>query len=289
MMLRNVLALLSLCAIAGGALADTILDVQAGALYDSNLPRAQLEHDRKSDVAVQAGLAWGRFVPLADGLTLRATLDGAGEIYTRFSGLNNLSLGGSLSLRRKLGLGALAPWLSVSVAGARLEYQNDVRTGWRYELGVATGKRITEAWDIEANFRYQHRTADESIAVVPGISGEVFDLQSHQAGLRSEYALTERLSLAAGFDYRRGDIASTTLRNFTVFTNSDAIALDTAFGDDTVGYRIFALTRAFRLGLSYALGRSNSINLVAERWISKARGGLDYYNTLVGASYVHAL
>lgn len=288
-MLRNALALLLLSASACGALADTLLDVQAGALYDGNLPRAQLERDRKSDVALQAGVAWGRFVPLADGLTLRATLDGGGEVYTRYSGLNNLSLGGSLSLRRKIGLGALAPWVSLSVAGARLEYQNDVRNGWRYEFGAVTGKRITDAWEIEANFRYQHRTADESIAAVPGISGDVFDLQSHQLGLRSEYALTGRLSLAAGFDYRRGDIASTTLRNFTVFTNSDAIALDTVYGDDTVAYRIFALTRAFRLGLSYALGRTNSINLVAERWLSKARGGLDYYNTLVGASYVHAL
>jgi hypothetical protein len=285
---RKTIAAFVMLLASGGALADGILDVQAGVLYDSNVPRAQLSYDIKSDTALQASLAWGRFVPLSTGLTLRATIDAAGEVYTRYAGLNNVALGGSLGLRQKFGLGAFAPWLSASVSGARLEYQNAERDGWRYQLGVAAGKRMTESWDVEASFRYEHRTADQALAVVPGISGDVFDLQSHQAGVKTEYALTEGLSLSAGFDYRRGDVASTTLRNFTIFVNSDAIALDPVFGDDTVGYRIFAVTRAWLLGASYALGASNSINLVAQRWVSRARAGLDYYNTLVGISYVHA-
>jgi hypothetical protein len=288
-MIRNAIACLILVLGATSALADAILDVQVGTLYDSNLSRAQLEYDIKSDTAFQSSLSWGRFVPLANGLTLRATLDAAGEVYTRYAGLNNLSFGGSLGLRRKFGLGAFAPWISAWGSAARLDYQNSIRDGWRYELGLAAGKRLTASWDLGVDFRYSHRTADKNTSLVPGISGAVFDLQSHQIGLKSEYALTERLSLAGGYDYRRGDIASTTLRNFTIYTNSDAIALDPVFGDDTVGYRIFAVTRAWRFGLSYALGQSNSINLVAERWTSRARGGLDYYNTLVGASYVHAL
>jgi len=275
--------------VSSGASAEDVLDMQAGALYDSNLSRAQLHYDIKSDTALQAALAWGRFVPLADNLSLRATLEAGGEAYTRYSGLNNLALGASLGMRRKFGLGAFAPWASGSASAARLEYQNSIRDGWRYELGLGAGKRLTESWDAEANFRYQHRTADKELAVVPGISGAVFDLQSHEVGLKSEYGLTDRVSLAVGFDFRRGDVASTTLRNFTIFTNSDAIALDPVFGPNAVGYRIFALTRVWRVGTSYALGTANSINVGAERWISRARGGLDYYNTLVGASYVHAL
>jgi hypothetical protein len=283
------LSLLVFLAVSGAATADDILDVQAGALYDSNLTRAQLEGDVKEDTALQAALAWGRFVPLADGLTMRATLDAAGEIYPRYSGLNNLALGGSVGVRRKFGLGALAPWVGVSGSVARLEYQNSVRTGWRYQVGVGAGKRLTDDLRVETTYLYEHRTADENNPVVPGISGAVWDLQGHQAGLSGEYSLNDRLSLTAGFDYRRGDVASTTLRNFTIFVNSTAIALDPVFGPDTVGYRIFAITRAWRMGMSFALGPSNSINLVAERWISRAQGGLDYYNTLIGASCVHAL
>jgi hypothetical protein len=274
---------------AASAHADDMLDVTAGLLYDSNVPRAQLERDIKSDTAFQAALAWGRFLPLADGLTLRATLDAGGEAYAHYSGLNNLALGSSLSLRQKFGLGALAPWVNGWASGARLDYQDKARDGWRYEFGVGAGKRLSEAWDVEVTYRYQHRTQDNPVAVVPGISGAVFDLQAHQAGLRSEYAMTERISLEADFDYRRGDVASTTQRNFTIFTNSTAIALDPVFGPGAVGYRIYATTQAYRIGLSYALGRDNSINTGIERWISRARGGLDYYNTLVGASYVHAL
>jgi hypothetical protein len=286
--MRKTIAALLLSLASSAAMADGILDVQAGVLYDSNVPRAQLDHDIMSDTALQASLAWGRFVPLTTGLTLRATLDAGGEVYTRFPGLNNVTLGGSLGLRQKFGLGAFAPWVGASVSGARLEYQSAERDGWRYQLGVSAGKRLTESWDLEGSFRFEHRTADKATAVVPGISGDVFDLESHQAGLKTDYALTERLSVSAGYDYRRGDVASTTLRNFTIFVNSDAIALDPVFGQDTVGYRIFAVTRAWRLGASYALGASNSINLVAERWISRAQAGLDYYNTLVGVSYVHA-
>jgi hypothetical protein len=70
--------------------------------------------------------------------------------------------------------------------------------------------------------------------------------------------------------------------------NSDAIALDPVFGPDAVAYRLPAQTRAFRLGFSYALGPANSLNAAVERWISRAAAGLDYYNTLVGAAYVHA-
>jgi len=278
-----------LLVVAAAANADDILELQAGALYDSNVPRAQLDIDIKSDTAYQAALAWGRFLPLADGLTLRATLDAAGEVYAHYSGLNNLTLGPAVTLRRKFGLGALAPWANVWGSAARLDYQDKARDGWRYELGAGAGKRLTDAWDVEATFRYQHRTQDHETPVVPGISGAVFDLQAHQTGLRSEYALTDRWSVAAAFDYRRGDVASTTLRNFTIFVNSTAIALDPVFGPDAVGYRIYAITQAWRLGGSYALGPANSLNIGIERWISRARGGLDYYNTLVGASYVHAL
>lgn len=287
-MIRHTVVLLLLALGASRVAADAILDVQAGILYDSNLSRAQLAHDIKADTALQAALAWGRFVPLAGGFSVRATLDTAGEVYTRYSGLDNLSLGGSVGLRHKFGLGAFAPWLSASGAAARLDYRSALRDGWRYEAGVATGKRLTEAWDLGLDFRYTHRTADQRRSVVPGFSGAVFDLQSHQLSVHSDHTLTEHVSLLAGYDYRRGDIASTTLRNFTVFTNSDAIAPDTAFGDETVGYRIHGVTRAWRLGLSYALGPSNSLNLRAERWTSRASGGLDYTNTLAGATYVHA-
>jgi opacity protein-like surface antigen len=282
------LAFLLLSLVSTTTFADAVLDVRAGTLYDSNLSRAQFDYDIKSDMAVQSSVVWGRFVVLADGLTLRATLDAAGELYTRYSGLNNLAVGGSFALRQKFGLGALAPWVDTSISAARLEYQNSVRDGWRYGFALGGGKRLSAAWNLGAHYCYEHRTADENAAVVPGVSGAVFDLQGHRLELGSEYTVTENLSLAVGYDYRRGDVASTTLRNFTIYTNSDAIALDPVFGDDTVGYRIFAVTRTWRLGLSHALGRSNSINLVAQRAISRARGGLDYYNTLVGASYVHA-
>ena len=110
-MLKNAIAGLLLL-VSTGVLADPVLDVRGGFLYDSNLPKAQLPHDIKSDTALELGVAWGRFFPLADGLTLRATVDASGDAYAHYSGLNNATLGGSLGLRRKFGLGAFAPCTS---------------------------------------------------------------------------------------------------------------------------------------------------------------------------------
>jgi hypothetical protein len=288
-LMRHAVLLAALAAWSVAATASTFLDVEAGAVYDSNLPRAQLARDVKSDTAARAAVRWGRFFVPADGLTLSASVDAGGELYARYRGLDNVALGGSAGVRRKFGLGALAPWVSVSGSLARLNYRNDVRDGWRRAAGIGIGKRPGESWELRAEFAYESRIADRETAVASGISGAVFDLQGRSLGLSGDLTLTERIALACGITLRRGDVASTTLRNRTIFTNSDAVTGDTVFGDNAVGYRIQATTRVYRLGASYALGVSNSANLNVERWVSRGAAGLDYFNTIVGLTYVHSL
>jgi hypothetical protein len=270
------------------AAGEQILDLQAGLLYDSNLSRAQLERDIKSDTAALASLQWGQFIPVADGLAITAGVDVRTEIYGRYSGLDNVNFGGWLSVRRKIGLGALAPWISAHASAGRLEYRNSIRDGWRYSVGVSAGKRITERLNLRADYWYEARTADREEPVVASISGAVFDLEGHNVGIAGDYALTDRLTIFAGYTVREGDVASSTQRNRAIFRNSTAITRDPVFGDNVFGYRINATTHAGRLGLSCGLGDANSLNFAVERWVSRGEGGLDYYNTLVGASYVHS-
>src|SRR5215471_10977080 len=111
-------ALLFLAAPGAAVAADSLLDVDAGVFYDSNLTRAQAPADIRADgaAALAASAGWF-FAPSGnDGLT--ATLDARGEAYYRFHGLNLIGLGGTLAYRHKFGVGYAAPWLTLAGTAA---------------------------------------------------------------------------------------------------------------------------------------------------------------------------
>ncbi len=94
------------------ARAEWLLDVDAGARYDSNLTRAQERPDVRSDAAATLFASAGTFFALtgADGLTL--DINALTEAWHRFHGL------GSASYKHKFGLGYAAPWMSLGLAGS---------------------------------------------------------------------------------------------------------------------------------------------------------------------------
>jgi hypothetical protein len=67
-----------------------LFDADAGAFYDSNLSRAQKAADVRADAAASFAASTTNFFALSgnDGLTL--SIDGSGEAYHRFHGLNFL-------------------------------------------------------------------------------------------------------------------------------------------------------------------------------------------------------
>src|SRR5437879_5508647 len=91
--------------------ADRITDVSAGVAYDSNVSNGQLASDIKRDSNVWASLSGGWSFDMDDDKSLSVTGDLAGHTFNRFTGLNNLTVGATVSHRMKLGLGRMAPWL----------------------------------------------------------------------------------------------------------------------------------------------------------------------------------
>jgi hypothetical protein len=265
------------------ASATWFLDGEAGIVHETNVGLAQTAADVKSDSALATALSAGRTFVLDDRniLALAADLTGAG--YAQLHGLSNFTVGLTPAFRTKIGLGARAPWLRLWGSGARLEFEDSVRDGWRYRVGAGVGKRFGERWDVRLDYAFEERMADHARRASTRLPGDVFDTTSHTYSGRVDFLYNDTLSLFAGYAWREGEVVSTTRRNSAIFTNSTALTPDRPFGPDFFAYKIDATVHILSFGLSFAIGDHASLNLGYERQIGLGRGGLDYANDVFRA------
>jgi hypothetical protein len=286
--MRSLLWLLVATGAASMARAEMITEIGAGAFQDNNVSNAQLDRDIKRDSAVWASLSAGRLFDIGEDNSLTVTADLTAHAFNRYAGLSHASFGVSVADRMKLGLGAGAPWIMVSGHAARLQFREDVRDGWLYQAGLAGGKRIGERWEMQAAYRFERRTGEDTESEVPGLSGDVFDATAHNVLLDARYSYDDTLVVGLGYGWRRGDVVSTTQRNFTIFRASSAIADDPAFGDGAYAYRLDATTHSVSVGLSKAIDRHSSLNVGFERRLTYAAGGNDYYDSVPNVTYLYS-
>ena len=270
------------------AAADWIADVDAGVIYDNNLNNAELERDIRSDSALTASLSVGQVLQLDTDHSLAVTADLKSELYKHHSGMNNLTAGATLSLRRKLGLGAAAPWLRVSASGARLQFDESLRDGWLYRAGAAAGKRFAERWDVQVAYGFEKRTADNARPVIAALPGNVFDLRSHSLSLDLRYSASDTILLFAGYSWRNGDVVSTSVPNAKIFRASTALARDPVFPVGNFAYTLDAISHHAVVGVSVALNSHSSVNLSYARQITYGAGDNNYYKSLFAASYSYS-
>src|ERR1700682_3525424 len=138
------LALGAMFALSGSAAApaEWLLDIDAGARYDSNVTRAQERPDVRGDAAATVFASGGTFLALtgADGLTL--DVNALTEAWHRFHGLDRASIGGTASYKHKFGLGYAAPWISLGLAGSHDNYCSAIRDSDRLAARAAVGHRF---------------------------------------------------------------------------------------------------------------------------------------------------
>lgn len=267
--------------------AESLFDVDAGTFYDSNLSRAQNAADVRADAAAMLEGSLASFIALSgnDGLTL--SLDGRGEAYHRFHGLNLLSAGVSADYRHKFGLGYAAPWVRLAAAASFDGYQQNLRTGSHLTARAELGQRLTTQLDAAIGGMFERRYAKNDEPVVPGISGKVFDLRGRSAYVRAGYAASDALQLGARVEVRRGDVVSSTRRNLQIFEASSAIAPDPTFGDDFFAYRLRGTTATATASASWALDPRSSLNLAYATERTRAYDELDYHGYRVDFYYAY--
>ena len=267
----------------GAARASWIFDAEAGFVYETNVGLAQKARDVKSDGALSTALSTGLAIPLDDRSTASITGDLNGNLHVELPGLSNLGVGVTTAFRHKFGFGPSAPWVRVFGSGARLEFDDPIRDGFRYRVGAGAGMRLGNRLDVRVDYSFEEHEADHGKVLARGVPGDVFDTTAHTYSGRLDFFYNETLSLFAGYALRDGDVVSTTRRNAQIFAASSALTADRAFGPDFIAYKIDANVHILTFGLSFAITSKSSLNMGYERQIGLARGGLDYYNDVFRA------
>jgi hypothetical protein len=274
-------AFLVLCAVSHTARSDWTLATVGALRHDDNVGNAQNQRDMISDASAAATASLLELVPFGEGYSLAAGGDLSGQLYDRLIGLRNASIDGLLSVKKKWGLGAFAPWVRAGISIGRSNYEDGYRNATIYRASLELGKRLDERWNIWAKYAFERRAATPAAAEILGISSDAFsqDGRSFNAGV--QYSLGERTSLSLGSILRHGDVVSTTQAPaYYYFTGFKAIAPDPTFGPAAYAYKLNGTTYGVRLGLEYSLTAHNLIGCGFQRLETHAEGGNRYTNLM---------
>jgi hypothetical protein len=272
------LLLASAPAHAGGN--DWTVGGEASLRHDSNVGNAQAYSDVVDDTIVGARLAVFQLYPLGGSYSLTVGGDLAGEVFHQITGLNNASADAVVTLKKKWGLGAFAPWTSAGFSLGRSSYADAYRNAWEYHATVAAGQRIDARWNLWAEYDFDRRAARTQEEEVPGLSGDAYSSTGHTLRVSTEYAVGERTFLNLALSVRRGDVISTSEENLQIFYASKAIAEDPAFGDEEYAYRITGTTYGISVGIAFSPTAHSALGLSFARFETHAEGGNDYTKSL---------
>jgi hypothetical protein len=263
------------------ARSDWILSADAGVRRDNNVGNAQLSSDIVADTLVDAHLSLLRLLPMDDGYSVTVGGEVGGESYSRLTGLDDAAFGGVIALKKKWGLGALAPWARAVASIAHSSYDESYRNSWDYRVALASGRRFGERLNLWAEYAYENRVASPQMEEEPGISGDAYSQVSHNFGINLEYSLLESTYLVVGVLARQGDVVSTTLQpNGAVYVASSALADDPAFGPNAYAYKLTGTTYGFSVGLSFSATAHSLLGCDFERLETHAYGGNDYSKSI---------
>jgi hypothetical protein len=276
---------MSLVLIPHSALADWSAAVQAQARYDDNVGYAQSSDDIVADWIVSAAASVYQLFPLGDHYSVTVAGNVGGESYHQIDGLSNAYVGGAVSLRRRWGLGAFAPWARLGVQATRSDYRDDYRNGWLNRVSFAVGQRIDERWNIQGEYAWERRTAPTQPQEVAGISGDAFSQSSQSLTAGLEFSLLQNTYLTFGVSGRHGDVVSTTLDHYDQLSASRAIAADPAFGSIAYAYKLTATTWGVNAGIKFAPISHGMLGLEFQRLDAHADGGNYYVKSVLALTW----
>jgi hypothetical protein len=272
------IAFLLFCAAAQTARSDWLLATSAALEHDNNVGNAQ--SSPVADSRAAATLAVLGQIPFGAGLSLSAGGAASGQHYEHLTGLDNASLEGLLSLKKKWGWGAFAPWSRVGISVGRAGYDDGYRDATLYSASLEAGKRLDARWNVWAKYAFESRVAAPGQSEIYGVSSDAFSQRgrSFKAGIR--YSFDERISLTSGALLRHGDVISTTQPGANIYYNSKAVAPDPTFGPGAYAYRLDGTTFGARLGLEMSLTEHSLMSIGFQRLDTHARGGNNYADSM---------
>ena len=285
---------IALGSVANSASSAAIFNAGVTYSYDDNLSNGQLAGDIKGDHLLDLELSGGRYYQLAPSLGLIISAKLKATHYDSYGDLNSTSLGASASLRKKFGLGPMAPMVNASIDISHLDVQHDPRDRWIYKAGLGIRKRLNPRLDLSVNYEHLETAPDHGGEDIPflvnnfGIDGDVFDIRRDSLTAALVFSVTERLSAYGSYSRQQGTIVASTLPDPALVSIYDKAMFDPVFGPGVVAYAIEADTDIFGAGLSWALNNHSSLNLGYERRDSEGDLNFTYANNILRASLLYA-
>jgi hypothetical protein len=272
-------ALLIFCAASDTARSDWTVATAAALNHDDNVGNAR-GYSEVSDSSVSGDASVLQLVPIGESYSLAAGGELSGQVYDHLTGLRNASIDGLLSLKKKWGLGAFAPWARAGISVGRSDYEDGYRDTTIYRASLELGKRVDERWNLAMKYAFQRSAATPGESQIYGVSSNAFSQTGRSFTANAEYSLSERFSISLGSLLRHGDVVSTTQFAGYNYLYPKAVAPDPTFGPGAYAYRLNGTTYGARLGAEYSLTTHSLIGCGFQRMETHAQGGDSYSDSM---------
>jgi hypothetical protein len=219
-------------------------------------------------------------LPLGEDYSLALGGSVSGEFYDKLIGLRSGSLDAIVSIKKKWGLGAFAPWIRATLSPGRTEFDDGYRDATIYRAIVEFGKRLDVRWNLWGEYLFDRRLATPVAVPSAARSTDVFSTHGRSMLGNVEYAMSERTSLTASALLRHGDVVSTLYPSVYTYLNARAAVADPTFGPNDVAYRLFGTTYAVRIAVDYSVTPHSLLGAGFERSETHTSGGNNYTKSL---------
>jgi hypothetical protein len=212
------------------------------------------------------------------------------RICPEFDGLDDVSFAVQLELRRKFGLGPLAPVLALQTEAGGGLYREAARNAWTTTARLTASKRLNDAWRVAVTGEWSDRNANQAVfsRVNRGLSAEVSwdvtDIWQLDAGACRQWGEQEANASWATWSGAMAGFAGPALADYYMripWRMSDT------FGSGWVAYRIDGRTDLWWLALAPAIARNTSLPLRYDHIDVHGSAGSHYVSHQISLSVVH--
>lgn len=282
--------LLAMLAVVAARGADWPLDLVARSSWAENYSRTSDPVTAKDAAVHEISVTTGVAQPLASGWLASADGTIARESVPRYDALDAWRFSLQGGLRRKFGLGPLAPVVQVTASALRASFNEGGRSGTQLQGGVRLGKRFASSWQAELGAewtRYYARHAP-------------FDLHQRKVFLETSWDVTERWQLSAGAARLEGEITANAAGPAYMAAMAGAYGpvvgsyyrstpwhVTGTFGPGWIAYRVEAEADLWWAGIAPALGEHTSLPFRYERADVVSRAGVRYVSEFWSLGLVH--
>lgn len=269
--------------------AGTQLGLQADLGHDSNVNRAATGKLDDSFAEFEGHAARSLQTGPRAGVVLRAAL--RGREYLTYSDLSNLGLSGRAAWRFQPDAGYTSPWIEAAVQGEALRFRDSpIRDGGMLSASLSAGRWFSDRLRGAAGAGYERRFATE---------GDVYELSIPKAWASLLWRSSDALSVYGNATLMGGQQVFTA-RSVRLpgagwspasFGGSySAWAHDPVFNTDTERFRAYrtdARTTVLEVGLNWAMGSHQALDLGITRHHAKAEDGPSYDGYTVRAGWLY--